>query len=77
MKLLSAEDLSKKIFKDYEGTSFTGYKFKIENSPTIRVSKENPDYIKSCTCKFHSVKDINQKKDCRFTSAYRTAKEHD
>lgn len=75
MKILSSEELAKKIFKDYEGMSFIGYKFNIQNSPAIRVSNENPDYIRSCTCKFHSVKDISQKKDCRFTSAYRKAKE--
>ena len=70
---LSSEELATNIFKDYEGMSFTGYKFKIPNSPTIRVSKENPDYIRSCTCKNHSIngdKPVNKVK-CRYTEAYK------
>ena len=71
--LLSSKELAKKIFKVYEGMSFIGYKFRIPNSPAIRVSKENPDYIRSCTCKTHSIhgdKPIEKVK-CRYTEAYK------
>ena len=73
--MLSSEELSNRIFEDYEGMNFIGYKFDIPESPMVRVSKNNPDNVYSCTCRFHSVKDIHFKKDCRYTRAYKLKRE--
>ena len=68
MKYLNYHELSKLVYEDYTGKNFIGYKFKIDNSPTIRFSKEYKN-LKSCSCAFHSIKDIDFKKDCRYTKA--------
>ena len=75
--MLSPEDLAKKIFEDYKGMKFIGYKFKIFDSPMVRVSIENPDTIYSCTCKNHSINGDKpvEKVKCRYTEAYKIAKE--
>lgn len=66
MKFLNPSELSERIYLDYKGTNFNGYKFKINNSPTIRANKKGK--ILSCTCKLHSIKLVKDKK-CRFTMA--------
>ena len=48
MKFLNAAELSKLIYEDYNGREFIGYKFKINNSPIIRVSKESGEVSKDC-----------------------------
>ena len=70
IKPFTSEQLSRLICEDYNGTNFIGYKFKISNSPLIRINKESKNII-SCTCRLHSIKDIDMKKDCRFISALR------
>lgn len=67
MKFLNPSELSNLIYEDYKGTNFDGYKFKINNSPTLRVSKQGK--IISCTCQLHSIKLVKEKA-CRFTIAF-------
>ena len=67
MKFLNPSELSKLIYLDYEGTNFDGYKFRINNSPTIRANKKGK--VVSCTCKLHSLKLVEDKK-CRFLIAF-------
>ena len=67
MKFLNPSELNKLVYLDYEGTNFDGYKFKINNSPTIRTSKSNK--VMSCTCKLHSIKLVKDK-DCRYVTAF-------
>ena len=66
MKFLNPSELSKLVYLDYEGTNFNGYKFKINNSPTVRTNKRGK--ILSCTCKLHSLHSPKDR-DCRFTIA--------
>jgi len=67
MKFLNPSELSKRIYLDYEGTNFNGYKFRINNSPTIRTNKKGK--VCSCTCLLHSIKLVKDN-DCRFTIAF-------
>lgn len=67
INFLNPSELSKRVYLEYEGKNFNGYKFKINNSPTIRVSKGKQNRILSCTCKLHSIKELTQ--NCRFTIA--------
>ena len=73
MKFLNSAELTKKIYEDYIGIQFIGYKFKINNSPTIRVTKGAKKLL-SCTCKLHSIHSLKDKK-CRFTEAFELWKE--
>lgn len=69
MPLFTSEELAKLIYVDYEGINFIGYKFKIKKSPLIRLANGKTFKVISCTCAFHSVKDVDMKKHCRFTKA--------
>ena len=64
MKFLNPSELSKLAYIDYEGTKFIGYKFKINNSPTVRMSRTGKRI--SCTCKHSSIK---EEKNCRYILA--------
>ncbi len=68
MKYFNSEELAKKIKEDFEGNIWRWYSFNINNSPQLRVANNNE--VKNCTCKFHSVKDINLKIKCRYTIAF-------
>ena len=67
MKFLNPDELAKRIYLDYKGKKFDAYKFRISNSPSIRVSKEG--VVRNCTCLYHSLKPV--KKPCRFTDAFK------
>ena len=71
MNFLSAKELKDLIYLDFEGANFIGYKFKISNSPCIRVTKEAGKI--TCSCKNHTIHadKKTEKVKCRFIEAYK------
>ena len=72
MKFLNASGLSKLVFVEITGKNYNWYSFmKIKNAPSIRTSKSG--VVRNCTCKFHSLHDV-EKKNCRYINALKMIK---